>query len=75
MTTDKARHLQENWKAKKGNGLCLHGRMVDTLVSQGMANSQLLVCLECGAIIPDPVMKLGKNNVLKEARPILAFVS
>ncbi len=75
MTTDKARHLQENWKAKKGNTVCLHRRVVDTLVSQGMANSQLLVCLECGAIIPDPAMKRDQNNLAKEARPTLAFVS
>ncbi len=76
MTTDKARRLQENWKAKKGNGLCLHGRMVDTLESEGRVNLQQLVCRECGDIIPDPVMKREQNNLLvKEARPILALVS
>ncbi len=75
MTTERARRLQENWKAKNGKTACLHQRMVDTLVSQEKANTQLLACGECGAIIPDPVLKLGKNNFIKEARPIPAFVS
>ena len=75
MTREKARRLQENWKAQQGNTLCLHRRMVDTLVSQGRATSQLLVCRECGAIIPDPIMKRDQNNLAKEAKPILAFVS
>ena len=73
MTIDRARCLQENWRSMKGNTLCLHRRMVDTLISQGRANPQFLVCRECGAIIPDPAMKRDQNNLAK--RPILAVVS
>ena len=75
MTMEKARWLQNNWNAKMGNTLCLHRRMVDTLTSEGRVTPQLLVCRECGAMIPDPVMKSEQNYLAKKAKPILACVS
>lgn len=74
MTTERAQCLQKIWKSKNGNIACLHQRMVDTLESNGKANSQLLVYRECGVMIPDPVLKIGKNNFTKKVRPILAAV-
>jgi len=75
MTTEKSLRLQMNWKAKNGPVPCLHRRMVDTLFFSGRVTSQLLACCECGAIIPDQVLKRGQGQFTKKAGPILALVS
>ena len=55
MTSDEAGRLQKLWKAKYGDKLCPHHRLVDYLTSEKGGNAGRCVCRECGAIFPDPL--------------------
>ena len=61
MTRDEAGRLQELWKARYGDKPCSHGRLVDQLTSEKGNNMGMCVCLECGAIFPDPLTNLLSN--------------
>lgn len=61
MTRDEAGRLQELWKARHGDKLCSHGRLVDPLTSEKGNTTGLCVCLECGAIFQDPLNKSLSN--------------
>ncbi len=54
MTTDIAERLQETWNARYGDKVCLHARMIESLESTNGRLPHLVVCRECGVIIPDP---------------------
>ena len=55
MMLDEAGRLQEMWKAKYGNKLCHHTRVVDCLTGQDGQTTEKLVCRECGGIFLDPL--------------------
>ncbi len=61
MTRDEAGRLQELWKANYGDKPCSHGRLVDHLTTEKGKKTEMCVCLECGAILPDPLNTLLSN--------------
>ena len=58
MTRDEAGRLQELWKAKYGDKACSHGRLVNQLTTEKGKKGEWCVCMECGAIFPNPLNNL-----------------
>lgn len=65
MTLDEAGRRQAAWKAKHGEKICKHERMVDYLVSNKGRNSGYLVCRECGEAFLDPLKQLSPAKIKK----------
>ena len=63
MTLDEAGRLQEAWKAKYGEKVCKHERMVDYLISKKGKNTGYLVCEECGGAFLDPLKHLSPRKI------------
>ncbi len=67
MTAEKAGLLRNTWKTKCGDQACLHSRVVERLEPRIRRNAQLVVCRECGAIIPDPCQQSAMDLVALHA--------
>ena len=71
MTLDEAGRRQAAWKAKHGDKICKHMRMVDYLISKNGRNTGYVVCMECGEAFVDPVKQLSPAKI-KELKELLA---
>jgi len=65
MNLDEAGRRQAAWKAKHGDKICKHMRMVDSLISKKGRNTGYLVCLECGEVFLDPLKQLSPAKAKK----------
>jgi hypothetical protein len=71
MTLDEAGRRQAAWRAKQGEKICKHERMVDYLLSKKGKNTGYLVCMECGEVFIDP-MKYAVRDHLKTLEELAA---
>lgn len=53
MTLDDAGRLQEKWRLKYGNRVCLHTQLFVYLKSENASNAGYCVCLLCGEVYRD----------------------
>lgn len=71
MTLDEAGRRAAAWKAKYGEKVCKHERMVDYLLTKKGKNTGYLVCMECGEVFIDP-MKCDVRDHLKPLAELAA---
>jgi transcription elongation factor Elf1 len=62
MTLDEAGRRQAAWKAKHGDKICKHERIVDSLISKKGKSTGYLVCMECGEAFLDPLKQIDRRR-------------
>jgi hypothetical protein len=61
MTLDDAGRRQGGWRAKNGEKICKHERMVDYLKSKKGKKTGYLVCMECEEAFIDPLKQIDRR--------------